>query len=191
MTQERDLELIEKFKSGDKSAFEELYERYKRKIMNYLSRMINDRAAAEDLTQETMVKVYMKIDMYKPVGTFSSWVYAIARNLGKNEFRRLGKAKIVSFDSKLGSESENTLADIIKSDDYDAYETIQNDEINDEIQHVLSAMPIKYREVITLCLVQGLSNEEASQVLKCSKDSIAVKLSRARKLFASIVTRMG
>ena len=126
MNQSNDLTLISKVSSGDRSAFNELYDKYKRRILNYLHRMVNNRTLAEDLTQETFIKVYLNIDKYKPTGSFSSWVYAIARNLAKNEFRYTSNKKNISLETAITSDGNITLKDVIASKKFDTEEIINN-----------------------------------------------------------------
>ncbi|MBF0215731.1 MAG: sigma-70 family RNA polymerase sigma factor [Candidatus Omnitrophica bacterium] len=183
MRQEKDLVLINSFKNGNAGAFDELYKAYKRTILNYLYRMTNNRTMAEELTQETFVKVYTNIDKYMPTGSFSSWVYAIARNLAKNEFKKAKNVRKVSFDSKLSDNSEFTLSDILTKDGTDASDYMNNAEIEESIQSVLLSMPPEFREVITLCVIQELSYEDAARVIGCTKSVVAVRLFRGRKLF--------
>ena len=181
--QNEDLVLVERMQSGDRAAFEKLYMKYREVILNYLYRMLNNREIAEEITQDALVKVYLNIHKYKPTGSFSSWVYAIARNLAKNEIRKLSRAKSVSLETKIGEEGDLTLEDVIKSKTFDAETVLKSNEVQQQIEKVLNAMPVKYREVITLCVIQKVPYEEAAEILKCSKSSVAIRLFRARKIY--------
>ncbi len=187
MRQEKDLILIEKFKSGDRKAYEGLYRAYRGAILNYLYRMTNDRDLAEELTQEVFIKVFMNIDKYRPIGSFSSWVYAIARNRAKNAFRSLSRKRNVSMETGIGGESGLTLGDVIKGKALDAGEIAQKGEARDQIESILNAMPVKYKEPIVLCMMQGMSYEEAAKIVKCSRAAVAIRLYRAKKIFISLM----
>ena len=78
-----DEQLIKRFQDGDRQAYNELVYRYKDKIVNFLYRFMNDIDAAQDLAQETFLKVYLKKDSYKEISKFSTWMYTIASNLAK------------------------------------------------------------------------------------------------------------
>jgi RNA polymerase sigma-70 factor (ECF subfamily) len=149
--------------------------------------MTNNRTMAEELTQETFVKVYTNIDKYMPTGSFSSWVYAIARNLAKNEFKKAKNIKNVSFDSKISENSEFTLSDVLTKDGKDASDFLNNTEIEGAIQEALLSMPPEFREVITLCVIQELSYDDAARIIGCTKSVVAVRLFRARKLFVKFL----
>ena len=83
-----DRELMQKVKERDDSAFEELVDRYKKRLFNVIYRLINDRSEAEDILQETFLRVYRERESYDPTYCFSTWVYTIALNLTKNELKK-------------------------------------------------------------------------------------------------------
>ncbi|MFC1570719.1 RNA polymerase sigma factor [Candidatus Omnitrophota bacterium] len=187
MDKNEDILYIEKFKSGDERAFEHLYKKYKRPILNYLYGVLSNRARAEELAQETLVKVYLNIQSYRPTGKFSSWVYAIARNLAKNEFRRQSHRKSVSIETKITADGSLSLKDVLDDGSPDPGKILDNKDLREQINDTLSEMPADYREVLVLCLIQGLSYKEASKVLNCSCDAVAIRLHRARKSFIKLV----
>ena len=78
-----DEQLIKDFQAGDSHAFEELVERYKNRIYNFIYRFVNDVSLAEDLTQDTFLKLFTHKDSYRDIAKFSTWLYTIAQNLAK------------------------------------------------------------------------------------------------------------
>ena len=85
-TSVRDEDLMERFKNGDERAFVALYERYKRRVLAYCLKMVSSRELAEDVFQETFVRVARKAENFKS-GNFAGWLFAIARNLCLNALR--------------------------------------------------------------------------------------------------------
>ncbi len=89
-----DERLMELIVHGDERAFGALYDRYQRKLITYFSRMLwNDRERAQDFLQELFTKIARKPDSYDPARPFSTWLYSVANNMCKNEYRREGTRK--------------------------------------------------------------------------------------------------
>ena len=92
-----DEQLIKQFQEGDRQSYNELVFRYKDKILNFLYRFVYDMDLAEDLAQETFLKVYLKKDSYREISKFSTWMYTIASNLAKTELRKIKRRKTYSI----------------------------------------------------------------------------------------------
>ena len=88
-----DEELILAFQDGDRDAFNHIVERYKDKLTNFLYRFTYDIDSAQDLAQDTLLKVYINKDSYREIAKFSTWVYTIASNLAKTELRKIKRRK--------------------------------------------------------------------------------------------------
>ena len=95
MERERDLDLLRRTAEGDDAAFNILVERYQRTLLNFLYRMVRDGEVAEDLLQETFIRVYRTRE--KPIENFSAWVFTIASNLARDEIRRRGRRSLTSL----------------------------------------------------------------------------------------------
>jgi len=181
--EKEEIVLINKIKEGDIDSFYKIYDKYKRVILNYLYRMVQNREIAEDITQETFLKVYLNIDKYRPIGSFSSWIYCIARNLAKNVLRKDKRQKNISMETIISDETNLKLRDILKTKKLDTETILQNREIQEQINYILSIMPTKYREIIILCIFQMQSYDQASEILNCTKSTVAIRLFRARQFF--------
>lgn len=185
MTEPQDDILVERAKAGDRLAFDELYSKYKRPILNFVFRLIGNRDTAEEITQEVFIKVYMNIITFDPKkGKVSSWIYTIAANLAKNELRDRKYGRQISLDEAIfDEEAKVELKDLLKSDVKGPDELLQKEELRDKIQRTIESIPFKYRHVLILCDIQGLSYEEAARALNCSIGTVASRLSRARAIF--------
>lgn len=171
-------------KEGDASAFEELFARYKKPILNFIYRMIGNRETAEEVAQEVFMKAYNNIYIFDPDKKFSTWLYTIARNLAKNSLRDRKYFRDLSLDQEVFGKDENiTLKDVIRDPSRTPSEIAQDEELSREAQKVLDSLPLKYKEVITLCSIQGLTYKEAGAILGVSTASVSMMLSQAKALF--------
>ena len=109
-----DEQLMETVVRGSEAAFATIVDRYRGRIINLVSRFINDRERASEISQEVFLRVFVHRERYRPSGKFSTWIYTIAVNLAKNEIRRRVRARgIVSLDGLLEvtGDSSRFLAD--------------------------------------------------------------------------------
>ncbi|GAB4170258.1 MAG: sigma-70 family RNA polymerase sigma factor [Calditrichia bacterium] len=173
---ETDEQLIYRFQQGALDAFEELVRRYKDQLMNYVYRFVGNRTDAEDIVQETFLRVYKNKHYYKEIAKFSTWVYTIAGNLAKTELRRRKRKKLLS------------VSNIMKDDkDYDIPDTARNPESEVDgtikesiIQNAIEKLPHRFKEVIVLRDVQGFSYEEISQILNIPLGTVKSRVNRGR-----------
>jgi len=187
-----DPELIAKAKAGDKQAFTELFDRHRNKILSYLYAYIGDYQMAEDLTVETFFDAYKSLPRYEERGTFSAWLYKIARDYAKKEFRRRDRHKEVSMEAPIADDTDDlSLGDVLTDDkarpDFEA----RKDEFKEVIYKTLSKLEKKYKDVLLLCDVDGLGYVEAAKILKSNPITIGTRLRRARKMFYNILKKHG
>src|SRR4029453_3924112 len=83
-----DARLMLAFRDGDRRAFETLFSRYTPRVLTFLTRMVRDRARAEELTQDVFVRVYNAAERYEASARFSTWIFGIAHNLALNDLAR-------------------------------------------------------------------------------------------------------
>lgn len=177
-----DEELVESFKNGKQDAFDQLYEKYKKPILNYLYRFIGNLSNAEELSQEVFVKVYIHIDKYVPTGKFSSWVYRIASNTAKNFLRRKKYEKVFSlFKIYNNTEIETDFVDYIIDKKMSPDKIIQLKDIQNLIHRAIDRLPLYLKEAVILCDIEGFSYAEAAKIMNCRPMTVGSRLSRARK----------
>ena len=103
-----DDELMERYQKGDEGAFTLLVRRHQQPLINFIARFINDRDNAEDLAQETFIRIFKAADRYKPDGAhFKTWMYHIAKNLCKNEIRNRERRDKYRVDNVVNSGSDS------------------------------------------------------------------------------------
>jgi RNA polymerase sigma-70 factor (ECF subfamily) len=182
-----DEELLVLAKNNDRQAFDELHIRYRRRIMNFVYRMIGDKETAEDITQETFIRVYTHLESYQ-TGNFSGWIYTIARNLSRNELKKRRRAREISLEASVSGREDDDFSwtDVLsKKGEIQEVEARQK-EFEDRVQKAINKLPLKYREVLILCGIQGYSYKEAAKILNCSVRNIGVRMHRAREMMRRI-----
>jgi len=175
-----DRELVRESRRGDKEAFRELVERYQRKVLSVAFGMIRDREDALELTQEAFVKAYENISRFKGEASFYTWLYRIVVNLAIDAQRRNRRRPLVAFNEDAGGEakSESTLPDHRLSD---PYQQATAREIGERLAEAIDDLTPEHKAVILLREVEGLSYEEISCVMECSKGTVMSRLHYARK----------
>lgn len=187
-------ELVSRAKKGERAAFDELYHKYKRPILNYTYRFIGNAAEAEELTQEVFVRAYINIGRYQPRAKFSSWLYRIAANLCKNFLRhsqyekRLSPIKEVSYEG--GEEESAPLIEIIEDKARLPDELAVGRETEKLVQEAIDRLPPNLKEALILCDIEGLSYGEAAKIMRCSPMTVGSRIWRAREKLAKILGHM-
>ncbi len=178
---ESDETLMVRLMEGSVPAFETLYERHAGRIRVFIQRFIGDRDSADDLTQEVFLKVYRNPKAFDPRGRFLTWIYAVSRN-ACIDFLRLKRLPSVPIGSS-GKDDGDHVAEPATPLHYGPeFEALQS-EFEGRVREVLSTLSVKLREVFVLCAVQGLSYEDAAEVIGCPVKTVSSRLSRARDRF--------
>ncbi|TET25795.1 MAG: sigma-70 family RNA polymerase sigma factor [Candidatus Aminicenantes bacterium] len=177
---EEDFELLAKFKKGDQQAFELLVRKYKTTVYNTIYSIIGNAQEADDIAQEVFLKVYTKADSFKGKSSFSTWLYRITVNRCVDELRRR-KNKIISYETEFNQEEKLKLKDVLASRENDITEKLRQKELQDIIQKAMNSLPEKYRIILTLKEIEGLSYKEISQIMKISLAKVKIWLFRARQ----------
>ena len=167
-----DADLVGRARAGDQVAFARLFEQYHAPILNYLHRMVGDRPLAEDLTQDTFVKVYNALPGTRPDLAFKAWLYRIATNTAISHLRRKKIVQWVPF-----------LADHDRPGDESVERTVTH---KTDIERALAKLPKHYAAVLLLRHYQGLSLAETASALDITENAAKLRLFRARKAFAQV-----
>jgi len=171
-----DEELIEQFQHENLYAFEEIVRRYKDQLVNFAYRFLGDVDEAEDIVQETFLRVYRKKKAYRNVAKFSTWIYTITGNLAKTELRRRKRRKLLSL-SSLGFEDK----DFELRDDKKGPEESVDEIIKEEIiKRAIDSLPEKFKEVIIFRDILELSYEEISSIVKIPLGTVKSRVNRGR-----------
>ena len=184
-----DQELIARAQKADPRAMTALYLRYRVRILNYLVRFTGNRMVAEDLVQETFLRVVRHLPSYRPTGSAAGWIYRIAKNLALNHLRDRRSDPELSLDEPVlyGDGEEMNRSEAIPGPDPGPGEKASRGEIADTIQQALLQIAAPYREALILCDVQGYPYREAAEILRCSINTIASRLARGRAQLARLL----
>ncbi len=177
-----DADVVALAQRGREDAFRELVRRYERPVFSLVFRMVRDSATAEDLAQDTFIKVLNNIDKYRPEFKLSSWLFKIANNVAIDHLRRR-QLNTVSMD---GSPHASTAADIeatrfdVASDHESALEEMESKELGSAIEHAIGKLRPEYRSCILLRHVEGRSYEEIAATLDLPLGTVKTYIHRAR-----------
>jgi RNA polymerase sigma-70 factor (ECF subfamily) len=160
-----DYELLKRFIKGEQSCFEEIIERHKNKVYSYICMYIRDQALAEDIFQDTFLKVIqsVKAGKYQDNGKFLSWVMRIAHNLIIDHFRRMKQINTISND-----DYESDLFNSRKLADPNVEDQMVKVQIRKDVRRLISCLPEDQREVVILRHYAGLSFKEIADLTDVS-----------------------
>ena len=186
---EADRELMRRAQSGDQGAISALYTGYRRKVLNYVYRFTGNRASAEELTQETFLKVFQNLHRYRPTGSVAGWIYRIAGNLSLNALRSRRQAHEISLDEPLtlGDETSVDRQEAIATPGLSPAEEAVHSEQEDAVQRSLMKISPRYREVVILCDIEGYPYREVAEMLHVPINTVASRLARGRAQLAELL----
>ncbi len=159
-SQKDDFTLIDEFVDGNQKAFNELTQRYKRKIYLTAYRILGNHEDADDITQEVIIKMYNSLSSFRKESSIFTWLYKITTNLSLNELKRKKIKNFFSLDS-----IENYFA---AEERVSPEEKITKKELSVQIQKAINKLPEKQRTVFTLRYYDELPYEEISKILGTS-----------------------
>ena len=176
MTDPSDESLMSLFQQGNEPAYALLVQRYKDELTNFAGRFLGDPDEAEDVVQETFVRVWRSRDSYTPAARFSTWVYTIASNLAKTRLRRWSLRRFVRLGEKHNDGQVFDLPDESAGPDDAADDAFREE----RIQQALKSLPVKFREVVVLRDIQQLSYEEIVAITGSVMGTVKSRINRAR-----------
>jgi RNA polymerase sigma-70 factor (ECF subfamily) len=186
--EQSDWELVRQCKSGDRQAFRELVERYQRKTVAIAFGILHDREDALEIAQEAFAKVFTSIQKFKEEASFYTWLYRITVNLAIDRQRQRNRQPLLERDDS--GEGENArIESIPDTTETDPYEKVKDQELAERIRAALAELTPAHKAVILLREIEGLSYEEISEVLQCSRGTVMSRLHYARKKLQSRLRR--
>ena len=169
-----DEKLILRFQEGDINAYNALVKRYKDRLLNFVLRYFNNVEQAEDVVQDTLIKLYTHASYYKNVAKFSTWIFTIAKNNALTELRKNKRKKTDSLWTDDGQVID------INSKEESLDSKVQNEIAIDQLNKFLDEIPENFRMAVVLRDFQELSYEEISKILEIPIGTIKSRINRGR-----------
>ncbi len=176
MDRARELELVTRLRAGDPDAFDEIHDTFNARLFNFLSRLSNRRDIAEDLLEETWLRLVKHSRRLRPQTELGAWLFTVARHLHVSYCR-----------SRLVENSH--VSDLIGLWPYSSrgpspFEALEANEAQRRLDTALASLPVTYREALLLTAVEGLRPSEAAKICGVTGEAMRQRLSRARALLA-------
>ena len=173
LSQQTDLELVVAVQAGDDAAFDELLRRYQRPVVNFCYRLLNDAGDADDIAQETFVRVFQHIGDYKPSHKFTTWLFALARHACLDRLR---------WRKRHPTEPLDTAPEPVTTT-----EEVQMRELGAQIAAAIATLPEEQRTVVVLAEYHDLSYAEIAGIMRCSGKSVETRLYRAKQTLRQLL----
>ena len=171
------------YRTGEIRAFEELHRRYVGSIFRLVRRKLGDALLAEDIAQETFLKALRMLDRVDDSFNFGGWVHTVARNLCYDELRRRQRDQRIEEHQEEEGDADLLASLPSTSRSFDPVSVQESNELRRQVWTVAQRLPEKYRLVLTLRELQGLSYRQIAQILKMSESAVETLLYRARLRF--------
>ena len=190
---ESDEVLISRCRRGDERSFDILFDRYKGRIFTFILRFVRDQKAAEDIFQETFIRVFRKARHFRHQAKFSTWLYTIASNLCRDELKRRKRRQVYSLDAPAAhQERDGTPPSRVQaiSDSSDGPRAeAQKRELSRLLRVALDELPENSRLVIELHVMQGLRYREVAEILRCPVGTVQSRMHNAVQILRKKVKR--
>lgn len=165
-----DAELVARARAGDAGAFAALVDRHQDALVAYLARLSGSAERAEELAQETFVRVHRTLGRYRERGRFAAWLYRVATNAQRSDQRRRRRWRAIAPVFAASSpESPCTAAD-----------QLLELELQRQLRRALARLPLRFRAPLVLHELEGLSVRDVAEVLGCAEGTVKSRLARAR-----------
>lgn len=161
---------------GDAKALELLVARHQHAVYNLALRFLGDSDEAEDVTQDTFIRIYKAASTYTPEAKFTTWLYTIVRNLCFNVLRTRRQAVIVSVD-------DETLPELPDRNE-DQIARISGEQLSERVRHAVGRLPDNMRLAVVLSKYHGLAYDEIAGIMGCSVNAVKLRVYRAKAILA-------
>jgi RNA polymerase sigma-70 factor (ECF subfamily) len=174
-----DAELMVAVQHGDSAAFEYLLDKYHRPIVNFIYKVVNNAAEAEELAQEVFLRIYRARETYQPKARFAAWIYKIAANLSFKEAARKRRLRFWNWNHHSGDEprvAEESIADPVP----DAEGRMITSELGRVVRRAIRSLPPNERTALVLRRYEDLSYKEIAEVMNCTEAAVKTYIHRGK-----------
>jgi len=183
--------LLERFRSGDARAFDDMVHRYREPIFRRVFGLLKNHEDAEEVTQDTFLRARRGIEAFRGDAAFSTWLYQIATNLAHNRYWfwwRRGRHAAVSLDAAVSQENDLTLAELLPDEEPDPGAKAVTHELVERVEAAMGRLSPAHREILTLRNVRDLSYEEIAALLDLSLGTVKSRIARAREALKLVLS---
>jgi len=172
-----DEEIVEEIRQADVNLYSVIIERYQKKLFVYAHSLINDQDKAVDIVQDSLTKAFINLNSFNTKKKFSSWLYRIVHN------------ETINLIKKYPHETP-----ILEDEDFRSEEDIEDNfikkETKEKVEKCLADIPILYSEPLSLYYIGDRSYEEISDILRIPMGTVAIRISRAKKIMKKICQKI-
>jgi len=181
MTDETDETLFEQARSGAEASFAALVQRYERPLFNYLRRFLGDASDAEEVFQETFLKVHLHQDRFRSGARFKPWLYQIATNQARDRLRYRRRRRFVSLFTPAPADAATGLADTLAAPGPTPDAAATEAETRDRLAKAVAALPEKQRAVFLMARYEDMPYGEIAQALGIPEGTVKSRMNKAVK----------
>ena len=180
--------LLANYRGGDRKSFAQLVERYQRELFHFLVRFLGDRAAAEDIFQETFLQVHQSADQFDLTRRFRPWLFTIAANKARDLMRSNARRPTNPLQASIGGGSDEgeggTFIDLMEAAEPLPGEAMEREELQRLVQATVEGMPEHLREILLLSYFHQFPYKEISDILAIPLGTVKSRLHAAVAYFA-------
>jgi RNA polymerase sigma-70 factor (ECF subfamily) len=185
-----DARLVNRFNSGDETAFVEIMRRYHNRLFTLAHNLLRNAADAEEIVQDAFIRAHRGLANFRGDSSLATWLYRIALNLSRNRywyFFRRRRQDSLSLDHSLSGDSTATFSDLIATGDDDPARGTANNEFIDLISLCMEKLDANHREILTMRNVLDLSYDEISRALRINVGTVKSRIARAREILRKLL----
>lgn len=175
----------------DVSDFDRMLRDHHRRAFSFAYRMTGNREDAEDLTQDAFIRAYRAFDRYDRTRPFDRWLFRIIANLFVDRLRAKPRQTPLSLDTPMEGDDGDSLFSEIPDEEADPSNVILKEVMDERLQAALNALPPQFRQTVLLTDLEGMSYDEAAEVLECAVGTIRSRLHRARVMMRDTLAGKG
>jgi RNA polymerase sigma-70 factor (ECF subfamily) len=181
-----DEELLAAYRNGDRAAFTRLVEAYQRELFHFLVRFVGDRAAAEDIFQESFLQVHQSAAQFDAQRRFRPWLFTIAANKARDYLRSQARRSANQLQAAItpGNEDSGEFIDLLKSDEPTPEQPMEKRELQQMVQKTVMEMPANFREILLLSYFHQFPYKQIGEILDIPLGTVKSRLHAAVAFFA-------
>jgi RNA polymerase sigma-70 factor (ECF subfamily) len=181
-----DEELLAAYRKGDRASFSRLVDTYQRELFHFLVRFVGDRAAAEDIFQESFMQVHQSAAQFDPQRRFRPWLFTIAANKARDYLRAQSRRPASQLQAPISSSNDDSgeFIDLLRNQDQSPSEPMEKREIQQLVQKTVMEMPPSFREILLLSYFHQFAYKQIGEILDIPLGTVKSRLHAAVAFFA-------